>query len=806
MRAALQAKEAAKAALQASANNMAANLSQESTGFMKTVVDRFIADSASQAKGSFAGLTADFARACLETPLRQMQVGDPFTELGFGNATSDAAAAGLSVLQSPSLSEALGMDPSALEPSQILDQFQQVLMSAGGSVASPSSKQAAAAWEFSLDDLQLQAPCEYVFNQPPLFAFAENVEYEFTVSVNGVESSEGFAFKVVRTPPDPVDVVFNWFCSGVAAIVGVIILITNVTHHRWFWFIFALLCTVGLLVAAPFLSVHRDALYGVWIYVAVIDLVLILATLVWGMTTEVSSQARTFDTQRSEIFEAYTRRRMSQALGFKDVPSGDTVKQSLLSSVRRTFFKPFNSEDAFFFPSALLVANLLSLLSFAYIFAQSIQVLRNLEALLNGALNTALDKAIALIASINLSFFQLSNADLPDSATDFMYVQIGLMKSWFQQLIDAIIVGFTAGIVVAAILTLCAILGHFVHFRQSVMDARLGKFNFKKKNAKVVFATGYIGINISASIVSYILIVAVVTVILLPFCFSLTWNVIWRNVPMIITTFVIPKIISFVSMKLLKKNLFGPTFIKTRAGASIFHFYMTFLSLPGGVVNAIMRFVYGLIAVLVMLPITYGANTPDFVNNFMLLDTSYRTYCGYVMLVACHNNPIMITAANRMLAIKDAREKYTQAGKHWTSTRSMLLLILLRFPALRKFRKHVLEQEKKVRELLKSKGQKPLENVAVEGEKGDEDDEESEKEETGAKEPDVKVKVAQRAPWVENALAAAMQEAATANRKVELMKKYAVVLSGLEKGTDEHTRIAEALRALSTASPDTFQA
>ena len=157
-------------------------------------------------------------------------------------------------------------------------------MSAGGSVASPSSKQAAAAWEFSLDDLHLQAPCEYVFNQPPLFAFAEDVEYEFTVSVNGVESSEGFAFKVVRTPPDPVDVAFNWFCSGVAAIVGVIILITNVTHHRWLWFIFALLCTVGLLVAAPFLSVHRDALYGVWIYVAVIDLVLILATLVWGIS------------------------------------------------------------------------------------------------------------------------------------------------------------------------------------------------------------------------------------------------------------------------------------------------------------------------------------------------------------------------------------------------------------------------------------------------------------------------------------------------------------------------------------------
>ena len=80
-------KETAKRSMQTSANNMAATLSQESTGFMKEVVDRFIANSASQAKGSFSGLSAEFAEACMATPLRQMQVGDPFTELSFGNLT-----------------------------------------------------------------------------------------------------------------------------------------------------------------------------------------------------------------------------------------------------------------------------------------------------------------------------------------------------------------------------------------------------------------------------------------------------------------------------------------------------------------------------------------------------------------------------------------------------------------------------------------------------------------------------------------------------------------------------------------------
>ena len=89
-RLAAAAKEAAKQSLQNSANNMAAVLSQESSGFMKQAVDHFVNQSASAARGSFAGLTSEFAEACMMTPLKQMQVGDPFTELSFGTLKTAA--------------------------------------------------------------------------------------------------------------------------------------------------------------------------------------------------------------------------------------------------------------------------------------------------------------------------------------------------------------------------------------------------------------------------------------------------------------------------------------------------------------------------------------------------------------------------------------------------------------------------------------------------------------------------------------------------------------------------------------------
>ena len=109
-------------------------------------------------------------------------------------------------------------------------------------------------------------------------------------------------------------------------------------------------------------------MYGSWIYIAIANFIFIAIALIWGMSAQLTSRSTTFAVKRQNIFEEYSHRKMKELLTFRvtDAPKA--------SALRRTFLKPFNSQDAFFFPSAFLIASLLSFMSFIYILFQSIQV------------------------------------------------------------------------------------------------------------------------------------------------------------------------------------------------------------------------------------------------------------------------------------------------------------------------------------------------------------------------------------------------------------------------------------------------
>ena len=120
--------------------------------------------------------------------------------------------------------------------------------------------------------------------------------------------------------------------------------------------------------------IHQDSMYGSWIYFAIANFIFIAIALIWGMPAQLSSRSTTFAVKRQNIFEEYSHRKMKELLSFRatDAPQA--------SALRRTFLKPFNSQDAFFFPSAFLIASLLSFMSFIYILFQSIQVRRASES------------------------------------------------------------------------------------------------------------------------------------------------------------------------------------------------------------------------------------------------------------------------------------------------------------------------------------------------------------------------------------------------------------------------------------------
>ena len=145
--------------------------------------------------------------------------------------------------------------------------LQKLQMRSAGSNLQPAHEMAIqGTWELYLSDLQpvdevnstdsTGTGCLYRVNKSLNFNFKEGLRYAFALSVNGVEGT-GESFTVTLAPKDPVDLFINWFLSAMAAIVAVILLISNVTQHHWGWFILSLLCTLGLSLALPLMSLHK---------------------------------------------------------------------------------------------------------------------------------------------------------------------------------------------------------------------------------------------------------------------------------------------------------------------------------------------------------------------------------------------------------------------------------------------------------------------------------------------------------------------------------------------------------------------
>eukprot|EP00931_Biecheleriopsis_adriatica_P037968 TRINITY_DN21779_c0_g3_i1.p1 TRINITY_DN21779_c0_g3~~TRINITY_DN21779_c0_g3_i1.p1 ORF type:complete len:544 (+),score=102.27 TRINITY_DN21779_c0_g3_i1:81-1634(+) len=501
-----------------------------------------------------------------------------------------------------------------------------------------------------------------------------------------------------------------------------------------------------------------------------ISLALIFVALCYGMAVEFLPSVRTFADKRKDAFEKYMKKKLAELL---KPGVCEPQKTSLVKQLKDAFVRPLNEDDAFYWSSNMLISITLQLLTFIWLLITAVNTLQGIRDALNSMVDKAIESAVGFTGTINDMYYQAAQTDLPDSATDFMYKQIELMKAWFKDLVWSLELGMWIGVVVATLITVLSMIGFFVHFRTSVLAARRGKVSFKKMDARIPYSATFIGVNISSTIVSFILLVLVICLITIPFSFPIVWRLIWGYAPFVWWTFIFPAVISLLSRMILKKCIFSAFLFKTRAGASIYIFYQTWLALVGGFVGALVRFIMGLVGALVMLPIVYGANTPELVNKIYLLDASYRCYIAEVLTHANHNNPIAITAAYRLLSISDTHKQWTAAGKHWTSSKRMLLLILLRFPELRKYRKHALKEERELQELLKKLAKSKESKVAVDGNPAEE------------KKPSD--------AWLENSIAAEEASLAARTLRLEQMKALRLQIALLSKADSKAAEV-EALR------------
>jgi len=370
--------------------------------------------------------------------------------------------------------------------------------------------------------------------------------------------------------------------------------------------------------------------------------------------------------------------------------------------------KPFSAETAFFFPSKVWVAVCLSLFTYVYILIQSIQMVGSIESGLLGLLNKIIETSLQTQLVIDAAYTQSTGSDLPDSALAPMSEQLLMIKGWFSGLISAIQIGASIGIAVAAVVILVLLLLFFLNFRWRVLALRHGHYSFPPKFALLPSDSKFMGELVASTIVGFVVIVLICTLVALPFAWSLPWKMLWNNRNFILYTLVLPQLIQPIISFVLKKFLYDKKMVRHRAAASYYIFYQTFLTIPAGIAGGIVRFGISLVCLMLSLPQIHEAATPDFLNQIILLDSAHKTFLSTCYMHHLHNHPIMCATVSFLQDLARRRKKLDDEGCDMVAVRQAaikrnkrwLIVLLIHMPWLKKYRKAALkeEQEKKKKE------------------------------------------------------------------------------------------------------------
>jgi len=187
----------------------------------------------------------------------------------------------------------------------------------------------------------------------------------------------------------------------------------------------------------------------------------------------------------------------------------------------------------------------------------------------------------------------------------------------------------------------------------------------------------------------------------------LLWKMIW-GYKWVVVTLLIPRVITAMVNKFEKSSLacaFSEDSFKNRSIASFAYFWQTYNSLLGGMLQAAGGFISDLARLCFSVPtIALPRGSGD--DHILAKDRQYEAYLSAVLTYHILNAPIFAIAAKRLWNICAARQHFKERGVHWTSTRSLVILLLMRFPMLKQWRKAAIAARNKELELRKKRGLK----------------------------------------------------------------------------------------------------
>lgn len=252
---------------------------------------------------------------------------------------------------------------------------------------------------------------------------------------------------------------------------------------------------------------------------------------------------------------------------------------------------------------------------------------------------------------------------------------------------------------------------------------RKGVVNFDVKQIYgIIPSASFVGLTISNFVLAFLAIQWVFGIILFPLFWPLFWSLIKQYILVILLA-----ILTAVSKTILKliasKYLVDPSAVKHRRLLGVFEFVMLYISMLGGIITGIVRFIISLIITLFTVNMIHEPLMPYWIERirFILLDKVYKAYLSLVYMHHLHNHPVLLTFVSFIKPNHKKKEDEKKSSKKLLVVRNKFYLAYFlttnkRFD-FNKLRKKKEEQEKKVEEEEKQDNNKDSKDLIEEEEK-----------------------------------------------------------------------------------------
>ena len=341
---------------------------------------------------------------------------------------------------------------------------------------------------------------------------------------------------------------------------------------------------------------------------------------------------------------------------------------------------------AFYVPARIAVAFVISLFSTVFMSIWFARTFSNLRTTVQTLDVRTLSAILGSIATLQSQFELLTGSDLPLEAIRWLQWNADKVHGYMVSLADALfaasIIGSTLGLLAftaAYVVLVC-------DFRSAILKARRGEFDFRRDKVAIKLAMTYVGTSVSNSLLTYLLVSFILSVVVVLVAWSLSRDVLgWiivQNKALIIALAIIT-VVNIVIKKVVTTYVGPKDVIKKRYAWMAYEMYEMLLQMATGVVKSLVRFVIVVVIALISLPRVDHSPFPAWVEAYLLLDSGSKSYQGVVLLYHIHNNPCVHVFIWLLQEGGEARQKGILPPRTAMHNKWRKALFLVRNPKVR---------------------------------------------------------------------------------------------------------------------------